>query len=226
MVSNAASPSNWGCVGGADGGVPTVVNGETWTPGPALAGAYRGMVAFGDKSDSWVGTRTLWNEHAYHVNNICDDRDNACAAPNTYGSIPAVETKNWTLPWLNNFRQNVQDHGVFNAPDAVVSLNLSCATTLTAEASVRNIGEAGLPAGVQVGVFEATTNAEVGAGSTTYQLLPGQTATVAIALPSTVATTDSLYAKIVVDPANPTFHECREDNDQSAVAKASCSTVR
>ncbi len=52
-----------------------------------------GLVAFDDSAHSWVGTRTLWNEHAYHVSNICDDPDSACAAPDVYGSIPKVEPR-------------------------------------------------------------------------------------------------------------------------------------
>jgi hypothetical protein len=33
-----------------------------------------------------------------------------------------MEQDNWTTPGLNNFRQNVQGAGVFNAPDLSVSL--------------------------------------------------------------------------------------------------------
>jgi len=108
---------------------------------------YRGIVSFTDSAHSWVGTRTLWNEHAYHVTNICDDLDTACLAPNVYGSIPKVEQKNWTLPWLNNFRQNVQDHGLFNAPDIAVSVDVACSSPAVVTVSVRNIGLASLPSG-------------------------------------------------------------------------------
>jgi hypothetical protein len=32
----------------------------------------------------------------------------------------------------------------------------------------------------------------------------------------------SYFAQIIVDPANPTFHECRTDNDTSAKLSPTC----
>jgi hypothetical protein len=57
------------------------------------------------------------------------------------------------VPWLNNFRQNVQDKGLFDAPDATVALRVDCATPLELRATVRNLGLALLPAGVEVGFY-------------------------------------------------------------------------
>src|SRR5206468_8699764 len=86
MVTNGASPHVWTCLDAND--QPAIVNGVTWTPSALPNKSYRGIVVFGDSANSWVGTRTLWSEHTYHVSNICDDRDSACDAPNVYGSIP------------------------------------------------------------------------------------------------------------------------------------------
>ncbi|MFO0762421.1 MAG: VCBS repeat-containing protein [Byssovorax sp.] len=223
IVSNAADPSasGWKCMNA--GGQPTTVNGVTWVPGTAVGKSYRGMVALGDKANSWVGTRTLWNEHTYHVSNICDDRDTACDAPNLYGSIPKVEKQNWTLPWLNNFRQNVQDKGIFDAPDATVSLRVDCTDPVQAHPAVRNIGLASLPAGVNVGVFiQGAMDTLVGQAATTHALYPGQTEELSIALDPQANKTQSFVAKILIDPQNVTFHECREDNNESNVEKPSC----
>ena len=42
-------------------------------------------------------------------------------------------------------------------------------------------------------------------------------------VPSGTATkTDTFVAKVLIDPAKPTFKECREDNDQSNEATATC----
>src|SRR5262249_27304680 len=161
-------------------------------------------------------------EHTYHVSNICDDTDNACAPPNRYGSIPSPETKNWSLPWLNDFRQNVQDKGIFNAPDAVVALTVECNSPIVAHVSVRNIGASGLPKGVQAGVFVTPGDVQVGTVTTTYALLPGQTQTLDVTLSPPASSTNTFYAKILVDPAKPTFHECNANNDQSPNAIASC----
>jgi len=221
MVSNGASPKQWKCIQ-SDGGF-TTVNGVTWTPGPNDGGAYRGVTLWADRANSWVGTRTLWNEHGYHVSNICDDRDSACAAPNVYGSIPRHEADNWTVPWLNDFRQNVQDRGLFDAPDAVVSLDaLGCTQPAPAQVSVRNLGQASLPANVEVGVFDLNdTGTPLAVGTTTRELGPGQTEQLALSVPGVVPS-GRYFAKILVDPANPTFHECRADNDLSGQVAPTC----
>ena len=222
--SNAADPSanGWKCMNA--NGQPTTVNGVTWVPGPALGKSYRGMVALGDKANSWVGTRTLWNEHTYHVSNICDDRDDACEAPNVYGSIPKVEKKNWALPWLNNFRQNVQDKGIFDAPDATLSLRVDCTDPVMAHPAVRNIGLASLPPGVNVGIYvKGASDTLVGQVQTTHALYPGQTEELSLALdPALANKSQSFVAKILIDPMNVTFHECHEDNNESGVEKADC----
>ncbi|WP_257455216.1 kelch repeat-containing protein [Archangium lipolyticum] len=57
------------------------------------APGFNGIRVFGD--DSWVGTRRIWNQHAYAVTNVNDD-----------GTIPARPATNWLTPGLNNFRSN------------------------------------------------------------------------------------------------------------------------
>ncbi len=225
MVSNGADPSatGWGCLDGK--GNPVTVNGVTWTPSALPNKSYRGLVAYGDAAHAWVGTRTIWNEHTYHVSNICDDGDSACAAPNVYGSIPKVETKNWGLTWLNNFRQNVQDKGIFNAPDAVVSLAISCASPAQAQIAVRNIGLASLPAGVNVGLYKGSVLPanQITQVTTMHALLPGQTEQIIYTIPSSKGTDmDTYVAQILNPPTMPTFHECNPDNDTSDPATSHC----
>ncbi len=223
IPSQGVNMNTWNCIGYEQG--KTALNGQYWTPGPQPNSSYRGLVAIGDSADSWVGTRTLWNEHTYHVSNVCDDSDNACVAPNVYGTIPKGETKNWTLPWLNDFRQNVQDKGIFNAPDAVVSLAADCIDPVVAHVSIRNIGQSGLPAGVVANVFVTPGDVQVGQVTTTIGLLPGQTQTLDVTLSAPATKTSSLYAAIFVDPKNPTFHECNAGNDQSDVIQPTCGNV-
>ena len=220
MVSNAADPSvnGWGCMNAQNQGV--TVNGVQWKPGPTANKGYRGLVAFGDVASSWVGTRTLWSEHTYHVSNICDDRDTACLMNNVYGAIPQLERKNWTVPWLNDFRQNVQDKGIFNAPDAVLSMIVDCTSPLLAHVSVRNIGESSLPAGVDVGVFRAKDDVQIAKVTTSIALFPGQTQTLDVPLMEPAQ--QAFYAKVLLDPKNPKFHQCREDNDRSTNVTPQC----
>jgi hypothetical protein len=226
MITNGADPSSagWGCMDST--GTPVTVNGVKWTPSTLPNKSYRGIVAFSDSAHSWVGTRTLWNEHAYHVTNICDDLDTACAAPNVYGSIPKVEAKNWTLPWLNNFRQNVQDKGLFNAPDPSVSLDVACSSPALLTVSVRNVGLAGLPSGVNVGIYKGSVSAanQIGMVSTTRSLLPGQTDPLTFTVPSGMGTDmDTYVAQVIIPASNPTFHECTTANNTSNPATAKCS---
>jgi hypothetical protein len=229
MVSNRADPKpgsgGWDC-NVAPWDAPDPVAGRpAWTPPPGQGPgtAYRGLVVFGDRTNSWVGTRTLWGQHTYHVSEICDDRDTACAAPNKYASVASSEAKNWTVPWLNNFRQNVQDKGIFDAPDATVRLTVDCVSPVIAHVSVRNIGLKGLPAGVRVGVFRTSAPTQsVGEITTTRVLAPSQTETVAVTLAAPSTKADAFVARILLDAVNPKFHQCREDNDESPPATASC----
>jgi hypothetical protein len=56
-------------------------------------GTQRGVYDWSDPN--WVATRSVWNEHTYHITNVGQD-----------GSIPMNEPANWLTPGLNNFRLN------------------------------------------------------------------------------------------------------------------------
>ena len=132
-----------------------------------------GVRAFEDPGGQWVRTRRIWNQHHYHVTNVNED-----------GSIPKHEEVNWLHPKLNNYRQNVQPGGVFNAPNLV-------ATSLTADTSkceadgllqlvarIENQGSLGVKAGLPVkfyaiGVNGTDKNAYLGTANVPGMLLPG-----------------------------------------------------
>ena len=57
------------------------------------APGFNGIRVFRDRDDGWVGTRGIWNQHAYSITNVNDD-----------GTIPAHPVANWLTPGLNNFR--------------------------------------------------------------------------------------------------------------------------
>ncbi|MBI2391276.1 MAG: VCBS repeat-containing protein [Deltaproteobacteria bacterium] len=224
MVSNRVDPTatGWKCNIDPWNKADPANNRPAWKP-PAGGTAYGGVTVFGDAANAWVGTRTLWNQHTYHVTNVCDDRDSACVAPNVYGSIPRSEQRNWSLGWLNNFRQNVQDKGIFDAPDATVSIAARCTTPVQLEASLRNAGLASLPAGVVIGFYKDGSPTQLGTATSTKPLFPGQTEVLPFTVPAASGgTSDGYYAKIEIDPAKPTFQQCRTDNDRSAVVKAAC----
>src|SRR5690606_6869492 len=57
----------------------------------------RGLYVYADLFDRWVGTRRVWTSHTYHVTNV-----------DSSGNAPAMEADNWSVPNLNNYRQNYQ----------------------------------------------------------------------------------------------------------------------
>jgi hypothetical protein len=226
MVANGASPTGWQC-DKAPWNTPDVdLNRPAWAPPPGKA-AHRGLTVWGDRANSWVGTRPLWNQHSYHVSNICDGRDDACpASSNRPGAIPAGELANWTVPWLNNFRQNVQGEGIFDAPDATVSLRVSCEEPMRLHAALRNLGLALLPAGVEVGLFvrEPEGDRELARLTTDRPLYPGQVAAMDyVPRPDDeVDRSMAFIAKVLVDEATRHFNECRVDNNESSLVEAPC----
>ena len=228
MVANGADPSSkgWKCDVAPWNQADPKTGRPAWKP-PAGHKAYRGITLFEDVANGWVGTRTLWNQHTYHVTSICDNRDTACNTPNIYGIIPPAERPNWKVSWLNNFRQNVQDKGIYDAPDPTVSIKVDCSLPVKLHAYVRNNGLALLPAKVQVGFYylkQGTTHTLLGTSQTTTALYPGQVQILThTTKPSDgVNVNDIFYARIMVDPKKPTFKECRPGNNQSPTAKAQC----
>jgi hypothetical protein len=224
-IANSAdpSPAGWNCDGSQ--WPAGLTDHPAWQPGDGLGKSYRGIAVFGDPANSWVGTRSLWNQHAYSVTNVCDSSDEACDAPDLDGSIPQHQKANWSLPWLDNFRQNMQQKGLFNAPDAVVRLTVDCSKEQAAVVSVKNQGLSPLPAGVLVEVFEVINGQEVSFGTlmTTHPLSPNQIESQTIAVPADkVSYQNSFLARIVIDPQNPTFHECKEDNNSSDKVVPQC----
>jgi len=219
MISTGASPTSWHCAHHADGsgGYPA------WEA-PSYGPSWRGISVFRDAANGWVGTRTLWTQHAYHVTNTCDDRDSACDPPRGYGAIPERQRPNWTLPWLNNFRQNVQDEGIFDAPDATLSLRARCTSPVSLVASVRNLGRAVLPSGVEVGFYRREGGADtlLGTGTTASPIFPGQVTEVRLEAPADVQSSATIVAKIAIDPDTPTFRECDDTNNESDEVTPRC----
>lgn len=143
---------------------------------PSTATGRFGLFVYGDQNDQWVRTRRVWNQHAYHVTNITPQ-----------GTVPTPEINNWSVPGLNNYRQNVQGEGVFNAADLkVLGLDVvlvGCPSSLTLRARIGNGGSLGAPAGVPVAFrygAPGSGGALIGVASTTAGILPGGSTTVQI----------------------------------------------
>src|SRR5258708_8935220 len=107
-----------------------------WGCGSGLAAGTgpTGIRVIGSKSGAWVCTRRIWNEHTYHVTNVNDD-----------ATIPTKEAANWKTKGLNNFRQNVQPKGLFDAPNAILEIDGTSSTPPTIPGRVKNIALPTLP---------------------------------------------------------------------------------
>jgi len=182
-------------------------------PGPSSA---FGVRVLSDRLDRWVNTRTIWNQHAYAVTNVNDN-----------GTIPSGVSwlRNWTVPGLNNFRQNSPGNGegVTRIPDLTVrQVKAVCAgADPNIAVEVCNRGTEPVADGLSIAVYAsgppqtlacvATTTAILQAGLclTTSCLWPGGHGDITVAVDDTgTGSGENL--------------ECREDNNTATLTGVAC----
>ncbi len=189
---------------------------------PMWDGQRKGVFVYGDLRDQWVRTRRVWNQHAYHVTNIASD-----------GTVPRLEPNNWEIEGLNNYRQNVQGEGVFNAPDLeIAGLEVvldGCPAEVTLRARVRNVGNLGTPAGVPVSFYRgplASPGPLLGTVVTDVPLLPGASTVVVLTAP---LEGEAPYAfHVIVDDDGSgagVVAECNEDGNGEDIADIDCNLL-
>lgn len=177
---------------------------------------HQGVFVYGDASDSWVRTRRVWNTHAYHVTNATST-----------GLTPTMELNNWEDPNLNNYRQNFQGSGVFNAADLEVSLSIGLANCLQEEfeviATVRNTGSLGVPAGVDVSLYRGSdaSGMLVSTQTTPADLLPGAQVDLSWTEPNPGGMPQDYYVEIDTD-SELVIVECVEDNNSDVATSVAC----
>lgn len=198
---------------------------EIVVPEPNVDPNRGGIEIWQDAHNNWVRTRRIWNQHAYSVTNVTEN-----------GQIPRVPTPNWTHSRLNNFRQNVQPDGLFDAPDFVVReiIRLGCdARQYRLAIVVGNDGALSVPPGILTHVMVATEDASVfdlGAIPTRNWLLPGQSEqiTAVFDLPEGVGSPVVVVsAKVDDDGAGAQqYNECDEDNNALESNPIRCPSVQ
>ncbi len=180
-------------------------------------GPQRGVFVFGDANDSWVATRKIWNQHAYHITNINDD-----------GTIPQFEQSNWQFPFLspyNNYRQNtLPGLQPLAAPNLTASLvhfdTTPCPDGVGLVARIGNGGSNVAAAPVSVAFYDGDPGGGgllVGTAVTSINLVPGsfEDVTLIMAPPTGVHT---FWA--VADDAgngNGTVSECDETDNACTI---------
>ncbi len=186
---------------------------------PAVQGR-QGLYVYGDANDLWVPTRRVWTQHAYHVTNAT-----------SAGNVPMSEVDNWDQPGLNNYRQNVQGDGIFNAPDLALDLSAGLAVCgigeLELRARVSNLGALGVPMGVEVSFWRGTdaTGALLGTALTTAPLLPGNSTVVTLVVPAPLQDTDYYAAADTAGGGAGVIRECDEANNGDRITEAACPVV-
>lgn len=173
----------------------------------------KGIFVYGDADDRWVPTRTVWNQHAYHITNVRED-----------GAIPTNEPVHYDSSITNSFRLNAQPDGLFNAPDLVVEDVAVTEGACTPEPSVEvavavaNDGALGVGPGVVVGVEARVDGSmvDVGEVQTTRRLLPGQSETVSTSWELPEAARQGIFTVETTADADDAVNECRDDNNEAA----------
>jgi hypothetical protein len=172
-----------------------------------------GVRVYRDARDRWASSRTIWNQHAYHVTNVNED-----------GTIPRTSEvlPNWEDDTLNNFRQNVQGSlGETPGPDLTIqSIVAVCEGEGTAmRATLCNRGIVFLDTGIQV-VFEQIaddgTRTRLCELRTSEPVAPGECTEVSCSAP---VPADGVFEAIADDEA--LIGECREANN-TARSMADC----
>jgi hypothetical protein len=178
-----------------------------------------------DPDNRWIQSRTIWNQHTYHITNVNDD-----------GTIPLVETNNWST-W-NNYRQNTPAVLPKEAPGADMTGRSSpsiepssdCVKRWTLAANICNRGAAPVKAGVQ-GTFYLGDPRKAGtkicSGKTTRDIKPGECTKVTCAQlnPTKDAAIDLWFRADDDGAGSRTVEECKEKNNLLHTPNARCKHV-
>jgi hypothetical protein len=134
----------------------------------------RGVIALQDPLDRWVRTRAIWNQYAYHIDNIGDD-----------GSVPTRTTAFWRTH--NTYRANRQGEVPLNSPDVVVSAfsvsTTECPPELTFSVTITNRGTRAIEAGLPVSLYRSNASGAVAIVTVPEAILPGASHALQIAYP-------------------------------------------
>jgi hypothetical protein len=192
-----------------------------WPDGtrPISATPYIGLKALTSPTDKWVNTRSVWNEHTYHVTNV-----------NLDGSLPFPEPNSWDPGQSNSYRQNVQGQGVFSSPDlsvceVVPDLTNCMSGQAAVSATVYNGGAIPARPGVSVDFFADLPGGPVliGKGTTQTLLQPGGSEKVSVPWAAPPQNT-SVPVRAVVDP-DQQVGDCHLENNTASSAPVKCSPI-
>ncbi|MCB8978743.1 MAG: tandem-95 repeat protein [Ardenticatenaceae bacterium] len=174
-----------------------------------------GVFVYEDVLDNWVKTRSIWNQHTYHISNINDD-----------GTIPLTEEPSWLTH--NSYRANLSlDLSPLAAPDLTASRLVVTPLTAGGAALTVRVGNGGLNLvadGIPVAFYNGDPDAGgslIGVEYTQQTLHSGDYEDVTIQLAN--APTDPFEIFVRVDDDGQgigTENECNENNNSHNLAYA------
>jgi hypothetical protein len=161
----------------------------------------------------WVGSRSVWNQHAYHIDNINDDL-----------TVPRVPVQSWKTH--NTFRLNKRVDGDPRAvPDLTVGyLRAADGGAAGSQLTVRvgNTGAYAVPATTRLAVYSSnpalgtpTASALVGTATVGAELQPGQWRDVSIGVSRDLAGLNALGQIWIVGDDDGLGQRSLQDFDRS-----------
>lgn len=174
-----------------------------------------GIEVWGDAFDRWVGTRPIWNQHAYSIDNV-DDR----------GGIPTRPVRGWTTH--NSFRANRLGtrEEELSASDLYLRLAYRCeGDRVVVTVTVRNLGVTRVLPPIRVAIYDGNPDdggRYLGEVATTVVLEGGGSEDLTFVTSS--PPDGIIYAIADEDPDLPDGREreCNESNNRRRLRDVAC----
>lgn len=171
-------------------------------------GANNGIRVFEAANDSWANTRSIWNQHTYHINNINDD-----------GTIPVNEDPSWLTH--NTYRLNTfLGRSASALPDLTLSqlrlTDLGGGNNFVLSARIGNGGAIFSDQPVKLTFYLRNENGadEVLAEQSLQEFAAGEYRDVTASVQAQIAAGQTIYAKV---DSGEVLEECDESNNQMSI---------
>ncbi|MBC3873736.1 carboxypeptidase regulatory-like domain-containing protein [Undibacterium flavidum] len=135
---------------------------------PASSGTHSGIRVFRDAHNSWVNTRSIWNQYAYHITNINDDGTvprkelNSWKANNTYRLNARLGESATAVPDVTTSFIRISDHG--GQTPSSITVRVGNASSLVLNAGVKVAFYNGPPASAGALIDTIATSRDLESG--------------------------------------------------------------
>ena len=179
----------------------------------------KALSVYGDANESWMTARPIWNQHAYHINNI---EDNLTIPSNPRPSFEhsntwhsAIATPNESI--LTNIETEFLEICTDDCAQQIIYLSIR----------IRNRGETDIAAGVGIGVYGQFDSERVQLATTTLnQDLASGYASESIVIEIPTANLDGVNSIIVIADDNGSgtslIQECSERDNEIVIDGPFC----